>query len=115
MRISDWSSDVCSSDLVPLRSHGPVGEEAELAQRLAAEARTDRTLGHANDGLPDVLVGQLVEGDEHQRARFARGRRGLDQQVLLAALLIDRKSVVVGKGVSVRVDLVGRRIIKIKK
>src|SRR3546814_2774731 len=54
---------------VPLRSHGPVGEEAELAQRLAAEARTDRTLGHANDGPPDVLVGQLVEGDEHQRAR----------------------------------------------
>src|SRR3546814_4294387 len=53
-----------------------------------AEARTERTLGHANYGLPDVLVGQLVEGDEHQRARFARGRRGLDQQVLLAALLI---------------------------
>ena len=31
---------------------------------------------------------ELVERDEHERAALARGRRRLDQQILLAALLI---------------------------
>src|SRR3546814_13723132 len=48
------------------------------------------------DSLPDIDIAQLVEGDEI----VSRGT--------------DRKSVVQGKSVSVRVDLGGRRIIKKK-
>src|SRR3546814_19850387 len=82
MRISDWSSDVCSSDLHKVRSGCRWG--CGTASRRAASnigsrsARADR------------------------RARRAPSPRP------------DRKSVVEGKSVSVRVDLGGRRIIKKK-
>src|SRR3546814_9353412 len=77
MRISDWSSDVCSSDLdPPLRRHdGAVHRVAEVADQVAADR-----------------VGEVVADIEHG----------------------DRKSVVSGTSVSVRVDLGGRRIIKKK-
>src|SRR3546814_16534494 len=79
VRISDWSSDVCSSDLCPARP---------------ARARRD--------------VGLLRRsGDEPTRAVDAARRE--------EGPLADRKSVVWGKSVSVRVDLGGRRIIKKKK
>src|SRR3546814_2371637 len=65
MRISDWSSDVCSSDLVPLP-----GDRSSLVWVLRPE--------------------------EAQRLLRSEERR-------------------VGKSVSVRVDLGGRRIIKKKK
>src|SRR3546814_15262968 len=70
MRISDWSSDVCSSDLGPLGLR-VVGQGGVLVAR----ARVDR-----------------------------RGDAGADD--------CDRKRVVSGKSVSVRVDLGGRRLIK---
>src|SRR3546814_18349266 len=55
MRISDWSSDVCSSDLVPGgivagANGGPVGElhhqvlEAEVAVNLAQQVAEDHRL-----------------------------------------------------------------------
>src|SRR3546814_20446912 len=70
MRISDWSSDVCSSDLkrVFLKRAGEAGERA---YELTAD-------------FP------VLPGD---------------------TLRLDRKSVVSGKSVSVRVDLGGRRSI----
>src|SRR3546814_10532354 len=37
MRISDWSSDVCSSDLVPLDPPAPHGELEELIQHLVRD------------------------------------------------------------------------------
>src|SRR3546814_17674596 len=72
MRISDWSSDVCSSDL-----RGP-----ELAGGV-------ETSGWREADKADPHPNLLPEGD--------------------------RKSVVSGKSVSVRVDRGGRRIIKKKK
>src|SRR3546814_6183574 len=78
MRISDWSSDVCSSDL------GRRLFAALVARRQAPRLRLDR-------GRQRPALGAL-DG----------WRRG------------DRKSVVSGKSVSVRVDLGGRRIIKKK-
>src|SRR3546814_17642677 len=81
MRISDWSSDVCSSDLV---AHAGVAHGA--AQHRAAF----RILG-------DLAVDHVELADH----RLQLGAR-------------DRKSVVEGKSVSVRVDLGGRRIIKKK-
>src|SRR3546814_16300464 len=78
MRISDWSSDVCSSDLQS-------DFDAVLADRF----------------------GNAVGGESWHEDVAARLRgRGIS--------LRDRKSVVSGKSVSVRVDLGGRRIIKKK-
>src|SRR3546814_7284025 len=82
MRISDWSSDVCSSDLRRQRRPYPA---AARRRRLRHPVRGD--------------------GDVHPRLGGAARPR------LLAP---DRKSVVWGKSVSVRVDLGGRRIIKKK-
>src|SRR3546814_12299195 len=82
MRISDWSSDVCSSDLLltQLRaSDFHVFTRLEVEQVCAAAGWTVRSDGAV--ALPGT----------------------------------DRKSVVEGKRVSVRVDLGGRRIIKKKK
>src|SRR3546814_15183916 len=82
MRISDWSSDVCSSDL-----HGTGG--AEGIARLGTTVRRRRAR------LP---ARRLLRRPGHDRGHAADGA--------------DRKSVVSGKSVSVRVDLGGRRIIK---
>src|SRR3546814_14891219 len=85
MRISDWSSDVCSSDL------------PEPARRFRHSRRRRR--------LPPV---------QHRKA----GRRHLshfDGGRGLWSGRADRKSVVKGKSVSVRVDLGGRSLIKQKK
>src|SRR3546814_3470721 len=38
MRISDWSSDVCSSDLVPVFPHADQPEPADLVGRRPARA-----------------------------------------------------------------------------
>src|SRR3546814_6577012 len=102
MRISDWSSDVCSSDL---RAGSFVGPSTRGPRRERMLARPG--------GFRRALSG-------HRPARWRiAGRRG-------GALFLpvrtdpqhhpeDRKSVVKGKSVSVRLDLGGRRIIKKKK
>src|SRR3546814_18566696 len=108
MRISDWSSDVCSSDL---RQH-------DAKHRLQLRRAADRCSlfklgiepvhGMAQQG---ISVGNKEQRHDGNRAPVADDvqlrQPGTAQQ--------DRKSVVEGKGVSVRVDLGGRRIIKKKK
>src|SRR3546814_19889321 len=89
MRISDWSSDVCSSDLFPRRE----------ASRPSSRCWRSRELGGAQSrncskicpGRPSPPANPPPDPNE------------------------DRKSVVSGKSVSVRVDLGGRRIIKNKQ
>src|SRR3546814_12183687 len=111
MRISDWSSDVCSSDLsktcvarcCPSFVHPPTSQgESKLVGarglRAGANALDDRTREFERGLDTDVTCRR---GDTH--ARPARGGKE------------DRKSVVEGKSVSVRVDLGGRRFIKKKK
>src|SRR3546814_12899464 len=111
MRISDWSSDVCSSDLAGaagrgaggqqiidggLRDEGPAQGAVECAHGLGVAQRLD-------------AVAAPRTGERHPGADALRQ--------VPAALLArnpqpgDRKSVVEGKSVSVRVDLGGRRII----
>src|SRR3546814_15825864 len=101
MRISDWSSDVCSSDLVrhivalrgdmpggaPYRAH-PDGyaNAIELVAGLKAVAPFDISVAAYPEVHPDADCPQTA-----------------------------RKSVVSGKSVAVRVDLGGRRIITKKK
>src|SRR3546814_12524313 len=89
MRISDWSSDVCSSDLIEppdqphqqrIVGHLPCAPHPRAGGRVEAEA----------PGVDAV-------GDHHQPVGG-----------------IDRKSVVKGQSVSVSVDLGGRRILQKK-
>src|SRR3546814_11624426 len=109
MRISDWSSDVCSSDL------GNMG--APMAEYLL---KAGYTLS-AHD-LNEVAVRRLVELGG--RAAFSAYDAATEADLVITMLPNDaivnaiyqgdRKSVVKGKSVSVRVDLGGRRLIKKK-
>src|SRR3546814_14289734 len=87
MRISDWSSDVCSSDLRNKDIWLPEPEERQL-----------------HPSKQDQI------GEKRRRNGPDEDRK--DRQSLRKR---DRKSVVSGKSVSVRVDLGGRRISKKQK
>src|SRR3546814_16644780 len=102
MRISDWSSDVCSSDLRSISgacrsgSREPPARPVPQPDKFGADWEVFDSLrlrGTYGTGfrIPNVpeLFGGVAEGD--------------------------RKRVVSGKSVSVSVDLGGRRIIKKKK
>src|SRR3546814_15180338 len=122
MRISDWSSDVCSSDLpqrhavsvTPLSNSDPsqAPEGGSLAYvylpGIAVDAREgwspelkDRTMKSVIDHMSE-----FYEGFESEVGRFVESAREREKR--------DRKSVGYGKIVSVRVDLGGRWIIKNK-
>src|SRR3546814_14731515 len=114
MCIIDWSSDVCSSDLLG---------ELEGAQRLAG-LRADEAVRLA--GIEAARVQQrphLLDRLQAQRLllrqrRRAQGRRPGDAVGQVADGqggedgAVDRKSVVQGKSVTVSVELGGGRIIK---
>src|SRR3546814_12473287 len=99
MRISDWSSDVCSSDLVDV---------------------------HLDEVGPPVLRRELLEVDRRHHAEGKGQRDGDEQRVegadggaenagargVAAVAVGDRKSGVEGKSVSVRVGPGGRRLLK---
>src|SRR3546814_20963645 len=94
MRISDWSSDVCSSDRPRRGQHAvQVGGRDRAAVRKRGQPPA-QVLQFAHVAGP-VVVPQALE-------------RGLAE----ALGLRDRKSVVYGKCVIVRVDLDGRRLYK---
>src|SRR3546814_16318159 len=94
MRISDWSSDVCSSDLnaraLHSRDRGPYFYLPKL-EAMEEAALWDAVMAAAEDEL------QLPVG------------------TMKATVLIRSEERRVGKSGSVRVDLGGRRIIKKKK
>src|SRR3546814_16342322 len=99
MRISDWSSDVCSSDLWCRRR--PWASATRSGRRRYRPSQHDQ-VGVERAGL---LEG-FEDRDENRRRRADRVDR-LDD----VGKLRERKSVEKGKRVSVRVDLGGRRII----
>src|SRR3546814_4641808 len=100
MRISDWSSDVCSSDLRQHRVGARLRVHVDRARRHARQSRRHR---EAEPHRARELVEEFPFLDD------VRARRRIEQCGR------DRKSVVQGKSVSVRVDLGGLRIIKKKK
>src|SRR3546814_19332526 len=115
MRISDWSSDVCSSDLAR-----PVGA---FRQRRAADPKgVERGGGalapsgkHGKRGAwpharRDCILGGWFRFGRRRCAR--RGGGGGDRRLFRGA---DRTSVGSGKSGSVRVSLGGRRSVKKKK
>src|SRR3546814_11100364 len=101
MRISDWSSDVCSSDLTGLffsaDGSGPSGLRCLCLYRISLLAQLALCIFQR-------LCRLLGQGGTLCCSRTAVVRSAAE----------DRKSVVLGKSVSVRVDLGGRRIIKKK-
>src|SRR3546814_15749871 len=93
MRISDWSSDVCSSDLAAGRQrHGLCAGVADQCRRARRQIRPRRA---------DAHHGGPARGGRHRAGTGSTER--------------DRKSVVEGKSVSERVNSGGRRIILKKK
>src|SRR3546814_13691676 len=99
VRISDWSSDVCSSDLEadlfpPFRKgRQPVVEPAHVLRVMRDVQK------HHGQPLPETVTAPF---------------RTAGRLVCTLPELEDRKSVVSGKSVSVRVDLGGSRFIKTK-
>src|SRR3546814_14831629 len=98
MRISDWSSDVCSSDLNAVYIIPAAGSAAGSAARPAALRRAAaRAAAAASAGWSTVAAAAAVQ---------VRARRAASP---------DRKSGVEGKGVEVGVILGCSRIHKKKK
>src|SRR3546814_15934545 len=100
MRISDWSSDVCSSDLVPTQWSRGVGTLVLVRQWVE-----NRDTGGGHWGKPQVAETRHIVATWPDAAK----------QMAEAQEKRDRKSVVEGKGVSVSVDFGGSRIMKKKK
>src|SRR3546814_11759705 len=116
MRISDWSSDVCSSDLHGQHARARQGRAMTPAQQTAAMF----LLGLAGAGAPAfaqsgtrtapaqaridacALVG--VAADRLACYDRVPERRTLDPAQADAATPLDRHSVVYGKGVSILFD-----------
>src|SRR3546814_11161679 len=98
MRISDWSSDVCSSDLHRAAS-GILLPWAALRGKASGSRQSTARI--------------QVRADELSPAIVAARPATTTGPILHDA--VDRKSVVSGKSVSVRVDLGGGRIITKKR
>src|SRR3546814_11207793 len=96
MRISDWSSDVCSSDLIIAVA---VAAVASALVGLPVE-----TIGTRFGGIPQTLP--MPHLPEVSYAKVI--------EVLQNALSLDRKRVVEGKSVSVSLDLGGLCLIQQK-
>src|SRR3546814_16144253 len=107
MRISDWSSDVCSSDLLYLFVEHGVARGFDGASVLILPK-----CGEISAPVVFTIPLQLL-------AYHVAVLRGTDvdqpRNLAKSVTVEDRKSVVSGKSVSVRVDLGGSRIIKKKK
>src|SRR3546814_20852617 len=112
MRISDWSSDVCSSDLIPAppccHPHHITTERETMLDWIADPniwaSLLTLTFLEIVLGIDNIIFLSIITD------RFAENRRVLAQR-----LGLDRKNVVEGKRVSVRVAICGRRIIKTNK
>src|SRR3546814_17160163 len=126
MRISDWSSDVCSSDLEQEREPllrpgtdnieeiaralervGTIGAAgiARIAQIVVEIILVPAAPEHAEDVVELVALDPVLGLERRGPGMVARELCDRGE---------DRKNVVSGKSVSVRVDLGGRRINKKK-
>src|SRR3546814_12204693 len=112
LRISDWSSDVCSSDLC---SSAPAGSTVQGVPRVTAAAfavqapagaRFHGVAGRRLEVQPGVVGKPRRQRVQHRGPQVVAERR-VDEK--------DRKSGGWGKRESGRVDLSGRRILKKQK
>src|SRR3546814_17626360 len=108
MRISDWSSDVCSSDL-PFTFEKEARQKGrtwsvfgELQVKLAEDPQLDLANRYTNERKSATWIVNSVA--PYAPAEAACGPAG--------ALVTDRKAVVKGKSVSVRVGMGVCRVFK---
>src|SRR3546814_17278195 len=113
MRISDWSSDVCSSDLcgvdnttAPCRLHER--NRISAAQHQSSGIHLKRAIPRIQRNISDIGICPHGLG--------VGQRRIIEEDIQTAEMVmgLDRQSVESGKSVSVRVDHGGRRLIKKK-
>src|SRR3546814_20804527 len=112
MRISDWSSDVCSSDLVvPALA---VILTAALMRAIASLRKAYRVRGTTNlvSGMPNLEALRQVSAPSSGIIVAARIKNSAQ---ITKSLEPDRKSVEEGKRVLERVDSGGGRKIKKKQ
>src|SRR3546814_10962342 len=102
MRISDWSSDVCSSDLIAMMAAKGRGRPDQI---LGSAGRSGRDCDEADRG-PSDTNGAVPSRDDARPDTNGDDRPGS---------VGDRKSVGSGKRESVRVDLGGSGVLKKKK
>src|SRR3546814_16263434 len=109
MRISDWRSDLCSSDLVLTATTGATTTDLEI--QLDSSLFTIYTSG-GSASKPIDFVAETIPFNPYR----SQGRRCYvgSIELLIKTNVGDRKSVVLGKSVSGREDLGGRRFIKQK-
>src|SRR3546814_18736990 len=125
MRISDWISDVCSSDLhrIGHRLDRLDLGKIVLQHMLAAPAEIGAQNRRHRFGGDLVAVRPSRLADPEDIAAAVAGHRpalgppdvDLAPPVIADEPLRDRKSVVMGKSVAVRLDLGGHRFLKKKK
>src|SRR3546814_18873803 len=149
MRISDWSSDVCSSDLFDqpgrrrradegegdrpererpqeqghpgvdprIREKGGPGDQSRCGHRQWRERRCARP-GRRGSPLTEMTCRHEPQGIRTWPTTMSRRPSmcpSRPKKHRCSRNALDRKSVVSGTSVSVRVDIGGRRIIKKKK
>src|SRR3546814_14605211 len=113
MRISDWSSDVCSSDLTA-KNRKPSGKTIRRVTDQPSAADTAKTSSATSASWVTALTATKSPKSQAKAAQAAnRTTPGAGRGV--CAGMRDRKSVGLGKRVAVRVDAGGRRIIKKKQ
>src|SRR3546814_16442888 len=117
MRISDWSSDVCSSDLRPTPSiagattKDSINKVKLLGWRVDVEVRVGNHKAKSLKILVDLrlqlspMLLKFFEVSLDALHRHGDCREIPNESVIVIPL--DRKSVVMGKSVSVRVSLGG--------
>src|SRR3546814_20509653 len=118
MRISDWSSDVGSSDLGERRWRA--AQAAGLHEIPAVIRQLDDATGFElalveNIQRADLNPIEEAEGFQRLIAEFGHSQEALGKLVHKSRSHLDRKSGVEGKSVSVRVDHGGRRSITKKQ
>src|SRR3546814_15686907 len=105
MRISDWSSDVCSSDLQQALARAAETVSGQSAEQLKRRLRTG-TIVTTDDRNWELRYSRSA-------LRFSLSRAvGIDMESATIPAQGDRKSDVSGKSVSGRVNLGGRRLSK---
>src|SRR3546814_15293320 len=137
MRISDWSSDVCSSDLTDHSALDPLIRDAlardpgfaaaEFLDLVDQTRRLDPGSGDRVAQLVDRAMRDVLPSRFGRNAVFFSGERGLEAPIapsrgntrwlkkLADGAAGDRKSGGEGKSVAVSVDLGGRRLNQKKK
>src|SRR3546814_17767190 len=100
MRISDWSSDVCSSDLFTLWRIGHYFDKRSTIKNRPVAKKREAPRSASWEGFWNIRR-RTPQPCQTTQPSYSDAR--------------DRKKVVEGKSVSVRVDLGGRRIINKKK